>query len=112
MAKIYGVARPQPIWGVVWEGDNIEEIQDAFSDWPSNLFFINEENGNLCYGLTIEEANQYPIGTVMLLQGGIGYMSQESWDSQYSTLDSATRLKYDVTEDAETVTSFTAKRSR
>ena len=111
MSKVYGIPRPQPGWAIVWDGDNIQEIKDAFSSWPGSMFFVNEENGNLCFGMTVEDANQYPVGTLMALMGGVAGITQEQWDLQYSTVDSADRLKYNVTEDAETVATVTAKRS-
>ena len=82
MPKIYGVVRPQPLWHIVWDGDNIQEIKDAFDGYPGSMFFVNEDNGNLCFGITVEDANQYPVGTLMFLMGGVGGMSQEMWDAQ------------------------------
>ena len=111
MAKIFGVQRPFATWGIEWTGDNIQDIKDAFEYWPGSMFFVNEENGNLCFGITVEDANQFPVGTIMTLAGGVAGMSQEQWDAQYSTVDSADRLKYDVTEDVETVATVTSKRS-
>jgi hypothetical protein len=102
MAKIFGIPRPQPAWGIEWTGDNIQEIKDAFAAWPGSMFFVNEENGNLCFGITVEDANQYPVGTIITLMGGVGGMTQSDWDEQYSTVDSADRLKYNVAEDVAT----------
>lgn len=101
--KLYGVSRPQAVWAVLWDGDNMQEIKDAFGPDIGPYFFVNEENGNLCYGANIEACNQYPIGTLMTMLGGVAGISQEDWDAAYFIVDSATRLKYDVTEDAETV---------
>lgn len=100
MPKIYGVARPQPLWHIVWDGDNIQEIKDAFHTFPSSMFFVNEENGNLCFGITVEDANQYPVGTLMFLMGGVGGMSQEAWDAQYSNIDIVGPVKYDVSAES------------
>jgi len=111
MAKLFGIVRPQAVWAVVWDGDNIAGIKHNFGPDMAPYFFVNEEHGNLCYGLDVEQSNQYELGTLITNLGGLMGMSQESWDMQYSTVDSATRLKYDVTEDAQTVASFTAKRS-
>lgn len=111
MAKIFGIQRPSPTWGIEWTGDNIQEIKDAFSAWPGSMFFVNEENGNLCFGMTVEDANQYPVGTIMVLLGGVAGVSQDDWDTQFSTVASAERLEYNVTEDADTVAAVTAKRS-
>ena len=101
VAKIYGVPRPQPVWGVQWTGDNIQEIKDAFVGWPGSMFFVNEENGNLCFGETVEDANQYALGSIMVLMGGVGGMSVSEWEAAYSTVDTNDRIKYSVVQDEE-----------
>jgi|SRR5690242_3341558 len=111
MAKIFGIRRPDAAWGIEWTGDNIQEIKDAFSAWPGSYFFVNEDNGNLCFGLTVEESTQWPVGTIMMLMGGVAGVTQAEWDAQFSTVDNADRLKYNVTEDVETVATVTSKRS-
>jgi hypothetical protein len=99
--KIFGVARPYATWGVEWTGDNIDEVKAAFEWFPSSLFFVNEENNNLCFGANIDEANQFPLGTIMVMLGGVSGITRENWESQYSTVDSDGRLKYNVLQDQE-----------
>jgi len=101
MAKRYGIARPTVVWTVRWDGDNIVEIKDAFGPDMGPYFFINEDNNNLCYGNTIEDANQYPVGTLLTPLGGIYAISDAEWERAYQEIDSDGDVRYGVTVDVD-----------
>lgn len=112
MTLYYGTPRP-PITSIVsWDGDNIDEVKDMFGEFYAPSFFVNEENNNLCFGPNLEDANQYPLGTLLTNLGGVSVVDSEYWDISYQTVDTPGRLKYTITEDAvPTVLSSRTKRS-
>lgn len=100
MTVYYGTVRPQVMKIVSWDGDNIVEVKEALGPDLATYFFINEENNNLCYGLTIDDCLQYPVGTLLSGQGGVTVIDPENWNVTYQEVDNNGRLKYTITEDA------------
>lgn len=100
MAFRYGIQRPNVYRAVVWDGTNLDEVKDYFNNQYDQWILVNPndpEDTTLYYGMSIEDSQQFPAGTLLMNMGGFASLNEVEWDSAFQTVDTQQRVEYDVT---------------